>query len=72
MFVEYIRIIDKGGGSYESQFQLIGKLGLIVGVGLGLIYLAYKFLGKYGALAVFIFEAIIFALANDLVPFVKI
>jgi hypothetical protein len=72
MFVEYIRIIDKGGGNYESQFQLIGKLGLIVGVGLALIYLGYKFLGKYGALAVFIFEAIIFALANDLMPFVKI
>ena len=72
MFVEYIRIIDKGGGNYESQFQLIGKLGLIVGVGLALIYLGYKFLGKYGALAVFIFEAIIFAIANDLVPFINV
>ena len=74
MFVEYIRILDKGGGGLdlESQWQLIGKLGLIVGVGLALIYLGYKFLGRYGALAVFIFEAIIFALANDLVPFVKI
>jgi hypothetical protein len=72
MFVEYIKILDKGAGDYESQFQLIGKLGLIVGVALVLIYLGYKFLGKYGAMAVFIFEAIIFALANDLVPFVKI
>jgi hypothetical protein len=40
-------------------------------MGLALIYLGYKFLGKYGALAVFIFEVIIFALANDLVPFVR-
>ncbi|MGD9227651.1 MAG: hypothetical protein PVF26_14195 [Desulfobacterales bacterium] len=72
MFVEYIRILDKGGGDLESQWQLIGKLGLIVGVALVLIYLGYKLLGKYGAMAVFIFEAIIFALANDLVPFVKI
>jgi hypothetical protein len=74
MFVEYIRILNKGSGDLdlESQWQLIGKLGLIVVVGLALIYLGYKFLGKYGALAVFIFEAIIFALANDLVPFVKI
>jgi hypothetical protein len=72
MFVEYIKILDKGAGDYESQFQLIGKLGLIVGVALVLIYLGYKFLGKYGAMAVFIFEAIICALANDLVPFVKI
>jgi hypothetical protein len=72
MFVEYIRILDKGTGDLESQWQLIGKLGLIVGVGLALIYLGYKLLGKYGAIAVFIFEAIIFALANDLVPFVTI
>ena len=72
MFVEYIRILDKGGGDLESHWQLIGKLGLTVGVGLALIYLGYRFLGKFGALAVFIFEAIIFALANDLVPFVKI
>ena len=72
MFVEYIRILDKGGGDLQSQWQVIGKLGLIVGVGLALIYLGYKFLGKFGAMAVFIFEAIIFALANDLVPFVRI
>jgi hypothetical protein len=72
MFVEYIRILDKGTGDLQSQWQLIGKLGLIVGVGLALIYLGYKFLGKYGAIAVFIFEATIFALANDLVPFVTI
>jgi hypothetical protein len=74
MFVEYIRILNKGSGDFdlESQWQLIGKLGLIVVVGLALIYLGYKFLGKYGALAVFMFEAIIFALANDLLPFVNI
>jgi hypothetical protein len=72
MFVEYIRILDKGGGDLQSQWQVIGKLGLIVGVGLALIYLGYKFLGKFGAMAVFILEAVIFALANDLVPFVKI
>jgi hypothetical protein len=71
MFVEYIRIIDKGGSDFES-LRITGKLGLIVGVGLGLIYLGYKFLGKYGALAVFIFEVIIFAFANDLVPFIRI
>jgi hypothetical protein len=72
MFIEYMRILDKGGGGLESQWQLIGKLGLIVGVGLALIYLGYKFLGKFGAMAVLICEAIIFAMANDLVPFVKI
>ena len=72
MFVEYIRILDKGGNDFDSQWHLISKLGLIVVVGLALIYLGYRFLGKYGALVVFIFEAIIFALANDLVPFVKI
>jgi hypothetical protein len=71
MFVEYIRIIDKGGSDFAS-LRITGKLGLIVAVGLGLIYLGYKFLGKYGALAVFIFEVIIFAFANDLVPFIKI
>jgi hypothetical protein len=65
MFVEYIRIIDKGGSDFES-LRITGKLGLIVG------YLGYKFLGKYGALVVFIFEVIIFAIANDLMPFVKI
>ena len=72
MFVEYIRILNKGSGDLESQWHLISKLGLIVVVGLALIYLGYRFLGKYGALAVFILEAIIFALANDLVPFAKI
>ena len=72
MFVEYIRILDKGGNDLESHWQLMGKLGLIIGVGLALIYLGYRFLGKFGAMAVFLFEAIIFALANDLVPFVRI
>jgi hypothetical protein len=72
MFVEYIRILDRGGGDLQSQWQLMGRLGLIVGVGLALIYLGYKFLGKYGALAVFLILAVIFALANDLVPFLKI
>ena len=69
MFVEYIRILDQRGGDFESHWQLMGKLGLIVGVGLALIYLGYKFLGKYGAVAVFIFEAIIFALAKSLSKF---
>jgi hypothetical protein len=72
MFVEYIKILDKGGNDLGSHWQITGRLGLIVGVGLALIYLGYKFLGKYGALAVLIFLSIIFALANDLVPFVKI
>lgn len=72
MFIEYIRILDRGGGNLESQWQLMGRFGLIVGVGLALIYMGYKFLGKYGALVVFLVLAIIFALANDLVPFVKI
>ena len=72
MFVEYIRIIDKGGGDLESHWQLMGKLGLIIGVGLALIYIGYKFLGKLGAMVVLILEVIIFALANDLVPFIKI
>jgi hypothetical protein len=72
MFVEYIRILDKGGNGVGSQWQMTGKLGLIVGVGLALICLGYKFLGKYGALAVFIFLSIIFMIANDLMPFLKI
>jgi hypothetical protein len=34
MFVEYMRILGKGGNDLESHWQLMGKLGLIVGVGL--------------------------------------
>ena len=72
MFIEYIRILDKGGGGLESHWHLIAKLGLIIGVGLALIYLGYRFLGKFGAMTVLIFEVTIFAFANDLVPFVTI
>ncbi len=74
MFVEYIRILDvRGAGDAGlNYYPVLLKLVVIAGVGLGLIYLAYKFLGKYGAIAVFIFEAIIFALANDLLPFLNL
>lgn len=70
MFVEYLNILGKTGeGDVLSRAAIVGKLGLIIGVYLVLIYLAYKVLGKFGALAVFIVEVIIFAIANDLVPF---
>jgi hypothetical protein len=73
MFVEYIRILNvRGAGDAGlNYYQVLLKLVVIAGVGLALIYLAYKFLGKLGAIAVFIFEALIFAIANDLVPFMN-
>lgn len=73
MFAEYIRILNvSGAGNADvNYYQLLLKLVAIAGVGLALIYLAHKFLGKFGAIAVFIFEALIFAIANDLVPFIK-
>lgn len=73
MFVEYIRILNvRGAGDAGANYyQLLLKLVVIAGVGLALIYLAYKLLGKFGAIAVIIFEALIFAIANDLVPFIN-
>lgn len=69
MFVEYIRILDvRSGDAGLNYYQSMLKLVVIVGVGLALIYLGYKFFGKFGAIAVFIFETIIFAIANNLVP----
>jgi hypothetical protein len=74
MLVEYIKILNVGGGGDVgvNYYQLLLKLAVISGVGLALIYLAYKALGKIGAISVFIFELLIFAIANDLVPFIKV
>lgn len=74
MFVEYIKIlnISGGGDAGVNYYQLLLKLVVISGVGLALIYLAYKALGKIGAISVFIFELLIFAIANNLVPFINI
>ena len=73
MFVEYLRILNvRNGDAGVNYYQVLLKLVVTTGVGLALIYLAYKFLGKIGAIAVFIFEAIIFAIANDLVPFINV
>lgn len=73
MFVEYLRILNvRGAGDPGvNYYQLLLKLVVICGIGLALIYLAYRLLGKLGAIAVFIFEALIFAIANDLVPFIN-
>ena len=72
MFVEYLRIIDKSGGDLGSQWQLTGKLAIIAAVGTALIYIAYKILGKAGAIVMLIIEVIILALANDMVPFIEV
>ena len=74
MFIEYIRILDKSGGGIDlgSQWHLIGKLAVSAAVGTLLIYIAYKILGKTGAIGMLIIEVIILALANDMVPFIKV
>jgi hypothetical protein len=74
MFVEYIKILDVGGGGDAgvNYYQLLLKLVVISGVGLALVYLAYKALGKIGAISVLIFELLIFAIANNLVPFINV
>jgi hypothetical protein len=73
MFVEYIKILNvRGADAGVNYYQVLLKIVVTASVGLALIYLAYKFLGKFGAIAVFIFEAIIFAIANDLVPFIDV
>jgi hypothetical protein len=74
MFVEYIKILDVGGGGDAgvNYYQLLLKLVVISGVGLALVYLAHKALGKIGAISVLIFELLIFAIANDLVPFINV
>lgn len=70
MFVEYVRILNMGDIDFESSsYALMGKGALIAGIGLALIYLGYQFFGKTGAIAIFLFEAMIFAIANDLVLF---
>ena len=73
MFVEYIRILDLSGtGDADvNYYQVLLKLLVIAGVGLTFVYLAYKLLGKFGAIAVFILEALIFAMANNLLPFIN-
>lgn len=72
MFIEYLRIIDRSGGDLGSQWQLNGKLAIIAAVGALLIYIAYKILGKTGAIGMLIIEVIILALANDMVPFINL
>ncbi len=73
MFVEFLRILNvRVNESGVNYYQTLLKLVVILGVGLGLIYLGYKLLGKLGAIVVFMFEAIIFMIANDLVPFIKV
>ena len=70
MFIEYLNILgNTGDGDVLTRAEIVCKLALIMGAGLILIYLAYKVLGKFGAIAVFIGEVIVFALVNDLVPF---
>ena len=71
MFVEYLRILDRSGGDLGS-FHLSGKLAIIAAVGTALIYIAYKLLGKTGAIGMLIIEVIILALANDMVPFINV
>jgi hypothetical protein len=54
MFVEYLRIIDKSGGDLGSQWQLTGQIAIIAAVCTLLIYIAYKLLGKSGAIGMLI------------------
>ena len=72
MFIEYMRILDRSGGDLGSQWQLTGKLAIIAAVGTLLIYIAYKLLGKSGAIGMLIIEVMILALANDMVPFIEV
>ena len=73
MFVEYIKILDvRGGDATVIYYQSLLKVFVIAVAGLALIYLGYKLLGKFGAIAVLTFEALIFAIANDLVPFINV
>ncbi len=72
MFVEYLRILDRSGGNLGSQWHLTGKLAIIAAVGTLLIYIAYKLLGKAGAIGMLIIEVIILALVNDMVPFIEV
>ena len=73
MFVEYIKILDmRGGDATAVYYQSLLKVFVIAGVGLALVYLGYRLLGKFGAIAVLTFEAIIIAIANDLVPFINV
>ncbi len=72
MFIEYLRILDMSGGDFGSQWHLTGRLAIIAAVGTALIYIAYKILGKAGAIVMLIIEVIILALANDMVPFIEV
>ncbi|MDH3885312.1 MAG: hypothetical protein OET63_13925 [Desulfobacterales bacterium] len=72
MFVEYLRILDRSGGDLGSQWQLTGKLAIIAAVGTLLIYIGYKLLGKSGAIGMLIILVLILALANDMVPFIRV
>jgi hypothetical protein len=72
MFIEYLRILDRSGGDLGSHYHLMGRLAIIAAVGTLLIYIAYKILGKSGAIGMLIIEVIILALANDMVPFIEV
>jgi len=70
MFIEYIRILGHQSGDAEiSYYHLLSKVGIDALVGMAFIYLGYKLLGKYGAFVVFLFEAAILLLANNVLPF---
>jgi hypothetical protein len=72
MFIEYLRIIDRSGHDLGSQYHLMGRLAIIAAIGTALIYVAYKILGKTGAIGMLIIEVVILALVNDMVPFIKV
>ena len=69
MFIEYIRFLDIGANGVEGNYyQTLLKLLIVFGIGLGLIYISYKILGKFGAISVLILEITILAIANDMLP----
>ena len=69
MFLEYVRILRPGADVTGQSFVLMGKLFAIICIGLLIVYIGYKVLGKLGALIVLFIEVFIFSYANGLLPF---
>ena len=69
MFLEYVRILRPGDEVSGQTFAVMGRMFAIICIGLLLIYLGYKLLGKLGAFIVLLIEVFIFSYANGLIPF---
>ena len=68
---EKVFISNEGKLAFHGRWLIHAKtfMAVIPSFGLAFIYLGYKLLGKFGAIAVFIIEAGLFVVANDLLPF---